>query len=361
MPGTLAGASWPAYDAEAARAEEIVDPGAGQRQGPRPADRPADTPEQELERLALADPGVQPYTRGKDGEEGGRCQRPAGQHRGRMRGRLVTRRERLRAAALCRRRRSALAGCGYSLAGRGSFLPYVYPRASPSRCSSTARRTSTVEQMFTEKVRVEFQSRGQYAVQPTEPGADGVVRGEIDRHRRRSGRLQPSSSWPALPFHGHGQRQVRRCDAAEDAVGEPGAELQRRVRAVQRRTSTGLGATAFLDQERAAIDRLSDRLRALRRVRDSRGVLSRRDAGPGRARRSPRVTPARCICSRATTCRPATTSRTSFSALVERGCTPSTSQRFYASEAGTAAGRDQLIGAVGGGAHAADDGAAPAS
>ena len=37
----------------------------------------------------------------------------------------------------------------------------------------------TVEQMFTEKVRVEFQSRGRYAVQPTETGADGVVRGEI--------------------------------------------------------------------------------------------------------------------------------------------------------------------------------------
>ena len=33
--------------------------------------------------------------------------------------------------------------------------------------------------MFTEKVRVEFQSRGRYSVQPTEPGADAVVRGDI--------------------------------------------------------------------------------------------------------------------------------------------------------------------------------------
>ena len=37
----------------------------------------------------------------------------------------------------------------------------------------------TVEQIFTEKVRVEFQSRGRYTVKPTEEGADAVVRGEI--------------------------------------------------------------------------------------------------------------------------------------------------------------------------------------
>ena len=85
----------------------------------------------------------------------------------------------------------------------------------------------TAEQMFTEKVRVEFQSRGRYSVQPTEAGADGVVRGEIVGISARAGRLHRPAVGHALSLHGHGQRQVRRCHAEEDAVGEPGAELFR--------------------------------------------------------------------------------------------------------------------------------------
>ena len=68
--------------------------------------------------------------------------------------------------------------CGYSLSGRGSFLPdYIRTIAIPLFENRTP--FVTVEQLFTEKVRVEFQSRGRYSVQPTEPGADGVVRGDI--------------------------------------------------------------------------------------------------------------------------------------------------------------------------------------
>ena len=60
------------------------------------------------------------------------------------------------------------AGCGYSLAGRGSFLPdYIRTIAIPLFENRTP--FVTVEQLFTEKVRVEFQSRGRYAVQPTVP------------------------------------------------------------------------------------------------------------------------------------------------------------------------------------------------
>ena len=89
-------------------------------------------------------------------------------------------------ASLLRSRRQVLlalaaasaSACGYSLAGRGSFLPdYIRTIGIPLFENRTP--FVTVEQMFTEKVRVEFQSRGRYAVQPTEPGADAIVRGEI--------------------------------------------------------------------------------------------------------------------------------------------------------------------------------------
>ena len=69
-------------------------------------------------------------------------------------------------------------GCGYALAGRGSSLPdYIRTIGIPLFQNRTP--IVTVEQLFTEKVRVEFQSRGRYAVQPTEAGADAIVRGDI--------------------------------------------------------------------------------------------------------------------------------------------------------------------------------------
>jgi len=61
----LSAASWPAYDAEVARAEEIVVPVQVNGKVRSRLTVPADTSEQELERLALADPGVQTYTNGK--------------------------------------------------------------------------------------------------------------------------------------------------------------------------------------------------------------------------------------------------------------------------------------------------------
>ena len=73
---------------------------------------------------------------------------------------------------------AAASGCGYALSGRGSSLPdYIRNIGIPLFENRTP--FVTIEQLFTEKVRVEFQSRGRYAVQPTDTGADAVVRGEI--------------------------------------------------------------------------------------------------------------------------------------------------------------------------------------
>jgi hypothetical protein len=65
------------------------------------------------------------------------------------------------------------ASCGYALAGRGSFLPAYIPMFG------NATPFQTVEQIFTQKVRLEFQSSRRYTVVPTDEGADGIVRGEI--------------------------------------------------------------------------------------------------------------------------------------------------------------------------------------
>ena len=68
--------------------------------------------------------------------------------------------------------------CGYALAGRGSFLP-DYIRVLGIPMFGNATPFQLVEQVFTQKVRQEFQSSRRYTVVPTDEGADGIVRGEI--------------------------------------------------------------------------------------------------------------------------------------------------------------------------------------
>jgi hypothetical protein len=68
--------------------------------------------------------------------------------------------------------------CGYALAGRGSFLPeYIKRLGIPMFGNATPYQS--VEQIFTQKVRLEFQSSRRYTVVPSDEGVDGVVRGEI--------------------------------------------------------------------------------------------------------------------------------------------------------------------------------------
>jgi hypothetical protein len=69
-------------------------------------------------------------------------------------------------------------GCGYALAGRGSFLPdYIQVVGIPQFENRSS--FSQVEQVLTEKVRTEFIGRGKYSVIPDAPGSDAVLTGEV--------------------------------------------------------------------------------------------------------------------------------------------------------------------------------------
>jgi len=68
-------------------------------------------------------------------------------------------------------------GCGYALAGRGSFLPeYITTIGIPQFTNTTPYE---IEQQFTEKVRSEFIGRGKYKILPQATGVDAVLTGEI--------------------------------------------------------------------------------------------------------------------------------------------------------------------------------------
>jgi hypothetical protein len=98
----------------------------------------------------------------------------------------VTRTPAVTAARRSRGARVALAvclalvttGCGYSLAGRGSFLPADL-RTVGIPVIQNRTPFLQVEQTLTEKVRGEFIGRGKYEVLPQEAGADAVLSAQI--------------------------------------------------------------------------------------------------------------------------------------------------------------------------------------
>jgi hypothetical protein len=89
----------------------------------------------------------------------------------------ITRRDALRVLPIAAAALSA--SCGYALAGRGSFLPdYIRTLGIPMFGNATPHQS--VEQVFTQKVRLEFQSSRRYTVVPSDEGVDGIVRGQIE-------------------------------------------------------------------------------------------------------------------------------------------------------------------------------------
>ena len=69
-------------------------------------------------------------------------------------------------------------GCGYSLAGRGSFLPaYIHQIGIPPFTNATA--VFDVDRRVTDRVRSEFIGRGKYIIKTDATGVDAVLTGAI--------------------------------------------------------------------------------------------------------------------------------------------------------------------------------------
>ncbi len=84
------------------------------------------------------------------------------------------------------------AGCGYSLAGRGTFLPsYIKTIGVPNFTNRTT--IFNLETQLTQKVRSEFIGRGKYQIVPEGTGVDAVLIGEIVTARVDTGSINPTS------------------------------------------------------------------------------------------------------------------------------------------------------------------------
>lgn len=71
-----------------------------------------------------------------------------------------------------------LSGCGYSLAGRGSFLP-EYIRTIGIPMFGNLSSLPDVDRILTERVRNEFINRGRYRVVTERTGVDAVLVGDV--------------------------------------------------------------------------------------------------------------------------------------------------------------------------------------
>jgi hypothetical protein len=146
-------------------------------------------------------------------------------------------------------------GCGYALAGRGSFLPdYIRIVGIPPLENRTG--FSQIEEVLTEKIRTEFINRGKYSVRPDAVGTDAVLSGEI---------VGMSAQPVAFNDQQLGSRYLITMTLRAQFTDTRTSEVLWSNDALTFREEYDLQTTAgqtldggtFIDQERSSIDRIS--------------------------------------------------------------------------------------------------------
>ena len=149
----------------------------------------------------------------------------------------------------------ASSGCGYALAGRGSFLPdYIKVVGIPP-----IENRSTfiqVEQVLTEKIRTEFIGRGKYAVVYEAAGSDAVLTGEITGVSAQP--IGFSENQLASRYLFIMTMRVQLTDARTSAVLWSNAGLTFREESeMNTKGATVIEGASFVDTERSTFDRIA--------------------------------------------------------------------------------------------------------
>ena len=146
------------------------------------------------------------------------------------------------------------AGCGYALAGRGSFLPAnIQTIGVPTFTNRTS--VFNLETLLTQKVRGELIGRGRYRVLPEETGVDAVLSGDVS-----SVTITPASfntQQLALRYTITIVANIQLRDAGDDKVLWENPSLIFREDYENTSGSNALDPAAFFGQEANALDRVS--------------------------------------------------------------------------------------------------------
>lgn len=150
----------------------------------------------------------------------------------------------------------ASSGCGYALAGRGSFLPdYIRVVGIPQLQNNST--FFQVEQVLTEKIRTEFIGRGKYTVISDAAGADAVVSGAVTGIT-----VQPvgfTDQQLASRYTFTLTMKIQFIDTMTGmALWSNDALTFREEYDLTTRSNTALEGASFLSQERSSFERISD-------------------------------------------------------------------------------------------------------
>ena len=149
----------------------------------------------------------------------------------------------------------ATPACGYSLAGRGSFLP-AYIRTIGIPAFTNRSTVFNLETLLTQKVRAEFIGRGKYQVLPESIGVDALLTGEVTAVS-----VQPSSFNPQTQLASRYaitmSARIELRDVRENKVlwENPSLLFRQEYEATAGRSSTD--PAAFFQQDTDSLERMS--------------------------------------------------------------------------------------------------------
>ena len=222
--GGVTAAGWPQYQEDVARASEITVPVQVNGKVRARLTVPADISEERPAGGGAEGSAGRPLPRGQDRSQGRHRRRrsPPGQHRRVL---MMDRRHFLLGglAAL------ALPGCGYSLSGRGSFLPASIKTIGVPLFTNTTSLFE-IEQRVTDKVRAELIGRGRWTVSPTPEGVDALLTGEITARHSRAGSLQRAAAGDASGADARRARRAARRQGEQGDLGQSEHAVQRDLR-----------------------------------------------------------------------------------------------------------------------------------
>ena len=149
---------------------------------------------------------------------------------------------------------ASLPGCGYSLAGRGSFLPdYIRVIGVPLFANNTS--VFEIEQRVTNRVRSELIGRGRYKVLPDRTGVDAVLIGEIQNITRQAIAFDQQQQATRIGITIIVKVEFRDLKTDKVLWSNPAWPFTEQFDVTS--ASTGLDATAFLGQDMNAQERLA--------------------------------------------------------------------------------------------------------
>lgn len=156
--------------------------------------------------------------------------------------------------ALCVLSGCVSAGCGYSLAGRGAFLPsYIKTIGVPTFVNRTT--VFNLETLVTQKVRSEFIGRGKYQILPQNTGVDALLNGEVTAVTITPGAFTQQNIASQYAITMTAKIELR--DMRENKVlwENPGVMLRQDYPATSGRGS--LDPVAFFQQDANALERMT--------------------------------------------------------------------------------------------------------